>query len=461
MSKAWISAAMVLGAIVCGAGAAEPPVTIGGTAIVCKKGDVGVGAKPGEMGVVLIGASADPTFHKKGEKSISREGARTDADFAKLPGYVEVAGTGDLITSMEMRDCRLHVEWYSPPGGEGQQAGNSGVYVQGLYEVQILGTFSADKLGRPEKDDEAGAIYKVKTPDVNASTGPGTWQAYDIWFQAPRIENGKKTADARMTVYWNGALVHNDVAVHGPTGDVAGSPEPGIGPLKLQDHDTKAEGSVRFRNVWVSPLREVKYVAAGDWEKPLEKAGADGLPEGWAPRGGKAEFRVEKGVVVGSSRPHTGNTFLVSAKEYADFEMEVDYEDDPNLNSGVQIRSSVRGGYDKRDGVVFGPQVEIDPSDRAYSAGMYDEQRRGWLITLMDAPAARAAYRKTGTNHLRVLAEGPVIRMWLNGVAASSVFDAMDERGRFGLQVHDVGEEKTPREVRFWNMRVREMKRVE
>ena len=320
-------------------------MTIGGTAIVCQKGNVGVGAKPGEMGVVLIGASADPTFHKRGEKSIGREGARTEADLAKLPGYVEVAGTGDLVTSMEMGDCRLHVEWFSPPGGEGQLAGNSGVYVQSLYEVQILGTLRADMLGRPEQEDGAGAIYKVKTPDVNASTGPGTWQAYDIWFKAPRFEGGKKTSDARMTVYWNGVLVHNDAAIPGPTVAAAGGESAGrpvqIGPLRLQDHDSKAEGSVRFRNVWVAPLREVKYVAAGDWEKPLEKVGADGLPEGWSPRGGKAEFRVEKGVVIGSSRPHTGNTFLVSAKEYADFEMEIDYEDNPELNSGVQIRSSV------------------------------------------------------------------------------------------------------------------------
>jgi hypothetical protein len=111
--------------------------------------------------------------------------------------------------------------------------------------------------------------------------------------------------------------------------------------------------------------------------------------------------------------------------------------------------------------VVTGVQIEIDPSDRLYTGGVYDEQRRGWLYTLIDAPAARAAFHRGGTNHLRVTAEGPVIRTWVNGVPAASVFDVMDARGRFGLQVHDVGAETTPREVRFWNLRVREMKRME
>ncbi len=459
--------------------------TIGGKPIDPEKSGVGVGVLPPADGVMLMAASADPAFHKGSEKGVVREGGRSGEDLMKLPGYVEVAGTGDLVTSAEFGDCRLHVEWLSPPGGEGQMAGNSGVYLQERYEIQVLGTLAADKLGREEKDDEAGSIYKVKAPDVNASAGPGEWQAYDVWFRAPRFENEKKISDARVSVYWNGVLVHNDVVIKGPTGSSAAKGERGTfpvqtGPLRLQDHETKAEGSVRFRNVWIAPLEEKKWTE-GAWEEPLKaKLGADGLPDGWVIRGGQAKYRMEGEVLVGTSVPHSANTFLVSRKEYEDFELQVDFKVDPRLNSGVQIRSEVRGGYDLRKGVVSGVQIEIDPSERMYTAGVYEESGRGWLYTLVDAPYARRAFKTPvaagaggaggaaasgseglQTNHLRVVATGPIVRTWINGVPAASVFDAKEARGRFGLQVHDVGAETEGREVRFWNLRVREMRRGE
>lgn len=439
------------------------PATIAGLAIDPEKSGVGVGVLPPADGVTMLAASADVMFHKGAEKQASRDGVRSAEDLMKLPAFVEIAGTGDLVSNTSFGDARLHVEWLSPPGGEGQLAGNSGVYLQERYELQVLGTLAADKLGRPEQNDEAGSIYKVKTPDVNASAGPGQWQAYDIWFRAPRFDHGKKTSDARLTVYWNGVLVHNDVAVKSPTGASAAGGEDSslsvqLGALRLQDHATKAEGSVRYRNIWIAPLAPETYAPAGEWQEPLKtKPGADGLPEGWVVRGGKATFRVVDGTLIGTTAPNSPNTFLVSEREYSDFELLVDFATDPKLNSGVQIRSDVRGGFDARDGVVNGMQIEIDPGDRMYTGGIYEESGRGWLCKLIDAPYARRAFKPGEVNRLRVLATGGTVRTWINGVPAASVLDAKATRGHLALQVHGVGADATPLEVRFSNLRVREL----
>ncbi len=445
--------------------AAPPkPAMIAGIPVDPEKSGVGVGVLPPADGVTMLASSAEVMFHKGKDKEASRDGGRSAEDLMKLPGFVEIAGTGDLASNTVFGDARLHVEWLSPPGGEGQLAGNSGVYLQERYEIQVLGTLEASKLGRDEQNDEAGSIYKVKAPDANASAGPGQWQAYDIWFRAPRFENGKKSADARVTVYWNGVLVHNDVAVPAPTGSSAAGGENSslpiqVGALRLQDHATKAEGSVRYRNIWIAPLVPEKYTPTGSWEEPLKAArGPEGLPQGWLVRGGKASFRMEEGgVLVGTTAPNSPNTFLVSQREYHDFDLHLDFKVDPKLNSGVQIRSDVRGGIDAREGVVNGMQIEIDPSDRMYTAGIYEESGRGWLCKLVDAPYARRAFKPGEVNHLRVLATGGTVQTWINGVPAAQVLDAKSSRGRIALQVHGVGAQTEPLEIRFWNVRVREM----
>jgi len=149
--------------------------------------DVGVGAMTPKEGAVLIGRSARNSFMTPPEVGVMPKEGRTQKDLLAQPAYVEMTeGSGDLTSRTSFGDARLHVEWYCPPGGEGQMAGNSGVYLQSLYEVQVLGT----KAGAEPKKNEAGAVYTQKAPDVNASTGPGTWQAYDIWFRAPRFKDG-------------------------------------------------------------------------------------------------------------------------------------------------------------------------------------------------------------------------------------------------------------------------------
>jgi len=432
--------------------------SIGGVKIEPERVGVGLGALPPADGAMLLAASADAVFHKGAETALAREGARSPEELLALPGWVEVAGTGDLVTSAVFGDARIHVEWLSPPGGEGQMAGNSGVYLQDLYEVQVLGTKSGAE--RPA-DNEAGAIYSIKAADVNASTGPGTWQAYDIWFRAPRFAGGKKTEDARVTVYWNGVLVQDNVAIPRPTGSREAGGEKGgepmqVGPLRLQDHASAAEGSVRYRNVWIAPLKETQW-KAGEWERPWEGGGEKELPKGWTVRGGKAEFRREGEWVVGLTRPDTPNTFLVSVREYRDFELLVDVAQDVRLNSGIQIRSQVMGGMAQREGGMQGLQVELDPSERAYSGGLYDEARRGWLYRLVDAPYARRAFRRGEMNQIRILARGPVVQTWVNGVPAGTLFDALDASGHLGFQVHGVGQETEAMEVRFGNLRIREL----
>lgn len=173
------------------------------------------------------------------------------------PSWTVSAGTmsvvptpvrNDISTIRGFRDFKLHLEWLSPPGGLGQDAGPSGVKLQGRYEIQILNT----PRGQTPSQNIAGSIYQQKAPAANASLGAGHWQAYDIDFTAARWSAGVKISDARVTVRWNGVLVHDNVALSSPT---EGSPAEASGwhPVLLQAQTTAASGPVRFRNVWVLP----------------------------------------------------------------------------------------------------------------------------------------------------------------------------------------------------------------
>lgn len=435
----------------------------------------GVGAVMPRDATMMIGRSARSTFSTPKETGKDIETGRTQKDImaSGWQGFTDV-GSGDLLSRASFGDCRLHVEWYAPPGGEGQQAGNSGIYLQDRYEVQVLGTHAAKPGDKPLDSNEAGSIYRVRAPDVNASTGPGTWQAYDILFTAPRFKDGKKVSNARITLYWNGVLVHRDAEVSGPTGSAAAKGESAdgridgvqIGRLRLQAHSTDAEGPVRYRNMWIAPLdaphNEPKH---GPW-LDLFADGESGL-SGFVIRGGNATYRIETpeggpAELVGTTSPNSPNTFLVTKERYADFDLLVDVKVDPSLNSGVQVRSDVQQrepgsplDASPRDGRIRGYQVEIDPSPRAYTAGIYDEARRGWLYPLTDNPAARASFKPGDWNRLRISARGQRIQTWINGLPAADLFDAVDSDGHIAFQVHGVGDRKEPLEVRFRNARVR------
>ncbi len=168
-------------------------------------------------------------------------------------GYLEVAGgSGSIETRKAFGAIQLHLEWAAPdpPRGEGQARGNSGVFLMGLYEVQVLDSWRNDTYA----DGQAAALYGQAPPLVNASRPPGEWQTYDLVFHPPRFgPRGEVLAPARITVFHNGVLVHDNAAftgrtVHGRPAVYA--PHADRLPLLLQDHGDP----VRFRNIWVREL---------------------------------------------------------------------------------------------------------------------------------------------------------------------------------------------------------------
>jgi hypothetical protein len=168
-------------------------------------------------------------------------------------GYVEVVpNAGDIRSKDKFGDVQLHVEWAAPAAvrGTSQNRGNSGIFLQGRYEVQVLDSFENPTYA----DGQAGAIYGQWPPLVNPVRKPGEWQAYDIVFEAPRIdESGKVLAPAYLTVFLNGVLLHHHKEVMGPTVHRAlasYAPQPSEDSLVLQDH----QQPVRYRNIWIRRL---------------------------------------------------------------------------------------------------------------------------------------------------------------------------------------------------------------
>ncbi|RMH11709.1 MAG: DUF1080 domain-containing protein [Planctomycetota bacterium] len=393
---------------------------------------------PPEAVVLFDGSSLDAWQHDDGR----------DAGWTIEDGVLVVRpGSGSIRTRDTYGALTLHLEYMTPvlPDEiQGQARGNSGVYLHNRYEVQIL-----DSAGRAPAPNEAAAIYGRRAPDVNAALPAGHWQTYDIDFAPPRFDaQGRKIADAMMTVLHNGVVVHEKVSVPGPTGMARIRAEVATGPIVLQDHGDK----VRFRNIWMIERAHALSEHTPDLFTPI----FDGQTlDGWVKRGGEAEYRVEDGCIVGTTRPNTPNTFLCTERAFADFELDLEFKVDDELNSGVQIRSASDPGY--RNGVVHGYQVEIDPSDRAYTCGIYEESGRGWLYPLDENKPPREAFRNGQWNHMRVWARGPHIRTWINGVPAADLIDDKAASGFIGLQVHGVGSRSEPLEVRWRNIRVREL----
>ena len=235
-------AAAVLGLVVAAAGQAQYG-DISGLKLLKPEDREDVKGTPPPKGAVVLfdGKSLDGWVQRKDGKSPAKW---------KLVGggAVEVNGTGDVHTKEKFGGSfHLHVEFRVPymPKAKGQARGNSGVYVQGRYEVQVL-----DSFGLKSGDTDCGAIYEVAAPLVNACRPPEVWQSYDIEFVAPKCENGKKVEPARMTVYHNGVKIHDDVPI---TKDVTTAGLPGDpcspGPILLQDHGNP----VQYRNIWLLP----------------------------------------------------------------------------------------------------------------------------------------------------------------------------------------------------------------
>ncbi|MFO7924216.1 MAG: DUF1080 domain-containing protein [Bacteroidales bacterium] len=159
---------------------------------------------------------------------------------------------------------------------------------------------------------------------------------------------------------------------------------------------------------------------------------------GWIQKGGEATFEVTGNTITGTSVMDTPNSFLCTRENYGDFILEYEFRVDPALNSGVQIRSLSSPEY--MNGRVHGYQVEIDPSDRAWTAGIFDEARRGWLYPLSgpEHEDSRTAFRNDDWNKIRVEAIGDNIKTWLNDVPVANLFDEETDEGFIALQVHSV-----------------------
>lgn len=177
--------------------------------------------------------------------------------------------------------------------------------------------------------------------------------------------------------------------------------------------------------------------------------------DGWVQRGGEAKFTIEDGVIVGTTVPKTPNSFLCTEKDYGNFILEAEYKVDPELNCGIQFRSLSKPDY--KDGRVHGYQCEIDPSDRGWSAGIYDEGRRGWLNDLSDNPEARYAFMQNDWNHYRIEAIGNRLVTFINGVRAADLVDDETAKGFIALQVHGVGDREDPLQVRYRNIRIQDL----
>jgi len=176
---------------------------------------------------------------------------------------------------------------------------------------------------------------------------------------------------------------------------------------------------------------------------------------GWKQLNGEAKYEVVDGMIVGTTVVNTPNSFLCTEEEYSDFILEVDLLLEEEMNSGIQFRSESREDYN--NGRVHGYQCEVDPSDRAWSGGVYDEARRGWLYPLELNPDAKTAFKFGEWNRYRIECIGSSIKTWVNGVPVSHLIDDMTMKGFIALQVHGIGnnEENAGHQIKWKNIRIK------
>lgn len=182
------------------------------------------------------------------------DGKGNDARWKVENGYMEVTKTGAIRTKEGFGSCQLHIEWSSPAQvkGNSQGRGNSGVFLMGKYEIQVLDSYD----NRTYADGQAASVYGQNPPLVNAARKPGEWQSYDIIFHRPIFKDGKCIKPATVTVLHNGVLVQDHFEIKGPTAHKReakyGGPHPDKLPISLQDHGNPT----RFRNIWIRPLED-------------------------------------------------------------------------------------------------------------------------------------------------------------------------------------------------------------
>ncbi len=193
--------------------------------------------------VVLFGGQHLNNWHTRDGKPA---GWKVEDEIATV-----APGTGDIVSDETYQDVYLHVEFCLPlmPDATGQARANSGVFLQGRYEIQVLDSYGWEVPGL----GDCGAIYNQHAPLVNAGNPPEEWQTYDVFFRSARVDgSGKVVEGVRMTVVFNGICIHNNIELPGPTGGAIDEREGTPGPLLLQDHGNL----VQYRNVWIVRLPE-------------------------------------------------------------------------------------------------------------------------------------------------------------------------------------------------------------
>jgi hypothetical protein len=392
----------------------------------------------------------------------------------KIENGAMVAGGGDIRTRQTFTDFQLHVEFNVPnmPNARGQGKGNSGVYLQGLYEIQVL-----DSYGLVPQAGDCGALYGQAPPMVNACRPPGEWQSYDIFFLAPRFDAaGKRVRKPRVSVLQNGLWIHHDVEVEGSTtAAMEGDPRQ-AGPIMLQDHGNP----VRYRNIWLLPLPDsVPGRRAAAEPEPGFVSIFDGMTlNGWrvsdkTGHGSGGRWVVEEGAIVGSQdRPGNGG-ILITEGSYGDFEVVLEMRNDFGPDSGLFLRSNDRGqAY----------QALIDYHEGGTLMGIYGEGLSGGInlrsfeflvrpgrIRPHDAPFPLTVtpeqwgylwrHRRWNELRARIVGNPPTITTWINGTQIAEWTDREKrhaDRGGIALQVHGGGD-FTKQFVRYRNIRVKSL----
>ena len=397
-----------------------------------KSGQIAIRDKDGKsIGVLKRVVRKSPSLGKKAPKGAV---VLFDGSTAKhfQGGRLQDGSLREGIRShRNFQDFHLHMEFKLAymPAARGQGRSNSGCYMQGRYEVQIL-----DSFGLAGKHNECGGIYETRDPDLNMCLPPLQWQTYDVDFTAARYDKqGKKTADARITVRHNGVVVHEGAKLPKATraSPVREGADPG--PLYIQNHGNP----LLFRNIWLVEKREAGFISVFDgktlkgWHKNPQKIG----------HGTGGRWTVENGVISGEQDPPgSGNGgILLTDRKFSDFELLIDMKPDWGVCSGLFVRSNDWGQcfqmmVDYHDngnvGHIYGEGTGGFNTRPFDIFGKYDAGKK--LVGLTTKPTATAppkAFTVSGANwvkawkvndwntaRLRVVGNPPHITTWINGV---------------------------------------------
>lgn len=332
------------------------------------------------------------------------------AGLTALPDDVTLTETAPVkLTLMQWGDCRLRFELSGP----------AHLKLMDLYDVVAL-----------------------------AGPQPAESALYEVWFHAPRFQDRKLTTPPRLRIDVNGIPVRpmsSDSLDPAPAAAHINEVGEAYGPLRIE---AVGGGDATLRNIWVGPLDPARDASGIAWRNMFDSKTLDG----WSEVGDDADYRIEDGVLIGTSVPSQADSFLISNSDYENFELSVEFHASVTFNSGIQVRSQARGGNQ-----IFGYQVDIDPSDRRWTAGLIDQARRGWLHSLPFQPELRYPVEKDRWHELRVLADGPTIKTWLDGRPVAHIYDSMTRRGLIGLQVRNVSAPEAE-EIRWRNVRIREIR---